>query len=159
MKNDRKGQRQLFDQYHKYMFNMAYRITNNKVITYDVVQEAFISIFKDIKNFKRESTIGSWIKTIVVRKALRVLEIERKHDTEVYNEYEHDVAWNNQFDAHDLDKAIRSLPDKCRVIFLLIEKEGYKHREVAEMMNINEGTSKSQLFHAKKLLQQKLSRF
>lgn len=138
---------------------MAYRITNDSDAAYDVVQEAFISIFRDLKSFRKESAFGSWIKTIVVRKALRWIEIEKKHVAYDVEDFSQRAAVNTNFDAHDLDNAIRSLPDKCRAIFLLVEKEGYKHREVAEMMGINEGTSKSQLYHAKKLLQKKLSRY
>ena len=61
--------------------------------------------------------------------------------------------------GNDLEKAILSLPEGARTVFLLVEVEGYRHREVAAMLNVSEGTSKSQLNYAKKLLQQQLSEF
>jgi len=69
---------------------------------------------------------------------------EKQHDSIVLN--------NNDIDGKILEKVILSLPDGYRTIFILAEVEGYKHREIAEMMNISEGTSKSQLFNAKRML-------
>ena len=67
------------------------------------------------------------------------------------------VTWDEPLKGEHLEKAILSLPSGYRVIFLLVEVEGYKHKEVAEMLSISEGTSKSQLFHAKKHLKTILS--
>jgi len=69
------------------------------------------------------------------------------------------VMPDDNFTAIQLDEAIRSLPKGNRLVFMLVEVEGYKHREVAEMLNISEGTSKSQLNYAKKLLRQILKEY
>lgn len=119
----------------------------------DVLQEAFIQVFRDIKQFRGDSTIGAWIKTIVVRNAIR--KIKREKDFMLTEEIDSNevVQWPEEMYGEDLEKAILSLPAGYRTIFLLIEVEGYKHKEVAEILNISEGTSKSQLYYAKKQLQ------
>ena len=135
------------------MFTIAFRIINDYDIANDALQEAFIQVFTDIKQFRGESTLGAWIKTILVRTAIKKLkkediftQIELQQNGEI-------VTWPEEMKSDDLERAILSLAAGCRTIFLLIEVEGYKHKEVAKMLNVSEGTSKSQLHYAKKQLQ------
>jgi RNA polymerase sigma-70 factor (ECF subfamily) len=158
-KNKRKYQKRLYDQYCDAMYTVAFRMVNDTDLASDVLQEAFIQVFRDIHQFRGDATIGSWIKTIVVRSALKKLK------TESWNIPIEDVSngelieWPDEMLGEDLEKAILSLPAGYRSIFLLVEVEGYKHKEVAEMLGVSEGTSKSQLFYAKKLLQKRLKEF
>jgi RNA polymerase sigma-70 factor (ECF subfamily) len=69
------------------------------------------------------------------------------------------IDWGNSLDTEYLEKAIQSLPEGYRAVFLLTEVEGYAHKEVAELLGISEGTSKSQLFHAKKKLRDILTQY
>lgn len=156
---DRSGQKCLFDKYYKAMFNVSFRIINDHDESLDAVQEGFIQVFNDLSSFRGDSTLGAWIKMIIVRCSLRKLNKATKHVSLDVKLHDQPVEWNDSFNAQELDDAIRSLPNGYRAIFLLIEKEGYKHKEVAEMLEISEGTSKSQLFQAKKLLQTKLRRY
>ena len=158
-KNKRKSQKRLYEQYCDAMFTIAYRIVKDMDVANDVLQEAFIQVFRDIKQFRGESTIGAWIKTIVVRNAIKKLKNENLFSSIEDNTNGEIISWPEEMYAEDLEKAILSLPSGYRTIFLLIEVEGYKHREVAKMLNISEGTSKSQLFYAKKLLQKSLKDF
>ncbi|CAN5913820.1 sigma-70 family RNA polymerase sigma factor [soil metagenome] len=139
------------------MFTKAYRIVNDYEQAQDVLQEAFVEVFRDMRSYRQEASLGSWIKTIVIRKALRQLQLERRF--EPFEEGRHDqvVEWQDNLTGEYLDQAIRSLPPGCRAVFLLIEVEGYSHREAAALLGISEGTSKSQLHHAKKLLQKILN--
>jgi RNA polymerase sigma factor (sigma-70 family) len=157
--NDRIAQRELYHKYCNAMFSTAYRILNNQENAQDALQDAFIQVFRDIGQFRGNSTLGAWIKTIVVRTSLHKLQKEKR------------VGWSTMENSHEelsihipdylsseyLEKAILSLPDGCRTIFLLTEVEGYTHAETAAMLNISTGTSKSQLFHARYLLKQRLS--
>lgn len=156
IKKDRQKQKTLYYKYCDAMFTLAYRILNNRDEANDVLQDAFIQIFQKIEQFQRQSTLGAWIKTIVVRTALRQLKSQKLFDT--LHESKHDSAdfIPNEIDGKILEKVILSLPDGYRTIFILAEIEGYKHREIAEILNISEGTSKSQLFNAKKTLREKL---
>jgi RNA polymerase sigma factor (sigma-70 family) len=157
LQGNRLAQRTLYEKYKKAMYTIAYRILGNTDDAHDALQEAFISVFNHLSEFGFRSTLGAWIKKIVINCSLQLLKKNRHFDLlpeETISEIP--VEWVDDFTAEMLDCAIRSLPDKARVVFLLIEVEGYKHQEVAELLNIHEGTSKSQLYYAKTLLQKKL---
>jgi len=154
--NDRKIQKCLYERYKNAMFTTALRITGDYYLAHDALQEAFIDVFESIGSFRFESTIGAWIKTIVVRKALHRLKLEFKHDLLDEAEKMEGPRSEIDFTADDLEKAIQSLPESARTVFLLIEVEGYKHQEVSEILGISIGTSKSQLNYSKKLLQRRL---
>lgn len=151
--NDRKAQHTLYDRYKKAMYTSALRILGNIDEASDALQEAFIDVFEQINQFRFESSLGAWIKTIVIRKALhRLKNLRITEPLESVTAVETD-AWHGSIDAEYLDKVIQSLPEGTKAVFLLIEVEGYKHKEVATMLGINKGTSKSQLNYAKKILQ------
>jgi len=161
LNNERLAQKALYNRYKDAMYTVAYRITNDFDLAQDVLQDAFIQIFKSLKNFRKESTIGAWIKIIVVRTALKAIK-KQPHfspieDYIIGNASQY-MDWGNHLDSEYLEKAIQSLPEGYRAVFVLIEIEGYPHREVAELLGISEGTSKSQLFHAKKKLRAKLEK-
>ena len=141
------------------MYTIAYRICNSHDIAGDALQEAFIQVFTDIDQFRGASSLGAWIKTITVRTAIR--KIKKEHMFVQSPEYSEgdSMSWPEEMRGEDLEKAVLALPEGARTVFLLIEVEGYKHREVAEMLGISEGTSKSQLNYAKKQLQQLLKDF
>jgi len=150
--DDRRAQRALYERYKDAMYTLAYRITGDLDTAQDVLQEAFLAVFKGLQHFRRASTLGAWIKTIVVRTAYKKLRrsaplepLEDKHSQER-------VDWGDYLDAAYLEQAIQSLPAGYRSVFVLIEVEGYAHKEVAEMLGISVGTSKSQLYHAKRHL-------
>lgn len=141
------------------MFTVAYRIINDYDIANDALQEAFIQVFTDIRKFRGDSAIGSWIKTITIRTAVRKIKKENTFVDINHHANNETITWPDEMNGEDLEKAILTLPEGCRTVFLMVEVEGYKHREVAEMLNISEGTSKSQLSYAKKQLQSLLNDF
>ncbi|MBK6975898.1 MAG: RNA polymerase sigma factor [Cytophagaceae bacterium] len=155
-KNDRIAQRTLYDKYKRAMYTLAYRLTGNFDDADDVLQDAFIDIFRNLQNFRGESTIGAWIKTIVIRKAYK--KIKGPVMPENIEDYQNVVITlsHEKIDSEYLEKAILSLPDGYRTVFLMLEIEGYTHKEVSEVLGITEGTSKSQLFYAKKRLREML---
>lgn len=141
------------------MFSTTYRILNNYENAQDALQDAFIQVFRDIRQFRGTSTLGAWIKTIVVRSALHKLRTEKRLELELLDSSfeESFVPVPEYLNSEYLEKAILTLPDGCRTVFLLVEVEGYSHAETAKMLNVTTGTSKSQLFHARKLLKQRLA--
>ena len=158
--NDRLAQKRLYEKYKNAMYTVSYRITNDFDLANDVLQEAFIQIFKSLKSFRRESTLGAWIKTIVVRTAIK--QAKKKTNFAELNEQITSgpdfIDWGDYLEAEYLEKAIQALPAGYRSVFVLIEIEGYSHKEVGAMLDISEGTSKSQLFHAKKKLRSMLEK-
>ena len=152
LNNDRMAQKELYDRYNRAMYTLAYRITSDFNLADDALQEGFIKVFRNLHRFRQESTLGAWIKVIVVRTALS--KIKREPQTESFQAHHAKdmVDWGHHLDVEYLEKAIQQLPEGYRSVFVLIEVEGYAHKEVAEMLQISVGTSKSQLFHAKKTL-------
>jgi len=157
LKHDRKRQRQLYDKYKDAMYTITYRMLNDENEAADALQEAFIQVFRGLKSYKGISSLGAWIKTIVVRTALA-----KRKSSFMFDEIDErtqkiePIQWDSNLTGDYLEKAIKTLSDGYRSIFLMVEVEGYTHRETAEMLGISEGTSKSQLFHAKKALQKQL---
>lgn len=157
--NDRLAQKELYNRYSKAMYTIAYRITGDFELANDVLQDAFVNIFRNLSKFRRESTLGAWIKTIVVRTAIKLVKKQtRFEEIEDYHMGSY-IDWGTSLDTEYLEKAIQELPTGYRTVFVMIEVEGYSHKDVAEMLNINVGTSKSQLFYAKKKLREKLEHY
>jgi RNA polymerase sigma factor (sigma-70 family) len=157
--NDRIAQRELYERYKNAMFTLSYRITNDFELANDVLQEGFVQVFRAIEQFRGDSTIGAWIKIIMVRTAYRKVKQRVTFDDIDNLPADTLVQWGNSLDAEYLEKAIQALPEGYRTVFVLIEIEGYPHKEVAEMLGISEGTSKSQLFYAKKRLREMLKEY
>ncbi len=158
LNNDRSAQRGLYDRYKDAMYTIVFRIMNDEDDACDALQEGFIQVFKNIAGYRFNASLGAWIKTIMIRTALKK---QRKVVTfspieDIKNIEESILEWDQNLTGEYLDKAIKQLPDGYRNVFLLIEVEGYSHKEVGEMLGISTGTSKSQLFHSKKMLQQLL---
>ncbi len=156
LENNRFAQRTLYDRYKRAMYTLAYRLTNDFDDANDVLQDAFLDIFRKLENFRGEATLGAWIRAIVVRKAYRKL--EKPKMWQIIEEIPEDTSidWGDSINAEYLEKAIQALPEGFRTVFILIEIEGYTHKEAAEILGVSEGTSKSQLFYAKKKLREML---
>jgi RNA polymerase sigma-70 factor (ECF subfamily) len=163
-KGKRRAQHALYNKYCGSMFGVALRYSRNKSEAEDVLQEAFIRIFKYIVDFegRNEGSLTAWVKTIVINTTLSHNRNNKKHH---YTEDVDDVQVGEKpiFDvSSDLDltverknmvmKAMQKLPDGYRTVFNLYSVEGYSHKEIAEILDISENTSKSQLSKARKYL-------
>ncbi|MEY4540648.1 MAG: hypothetical protein RLZZ306_2405 [Bacteroidota bacterium] len=157
LRNDRSAQRILYDRYKRAMYTLAYRLTSDFDDANDVLQDTFLDVFRKLETFKGESTIGAWIRVILVRKAYKRLQKPKLWELSDEIPENGEVTWSNAIDGEYLEKAIFSLPEGFRMVFTLIEIEGYSHKEVANILGISEGTSKSQLFYSKKRLREILS--
>ena len=154
---ERIAQRQLFLKYKDAMFTILYRMLNDEAEATDALQETFIAVFRGLSSFNNQSTLGAWIKTITVRTGIATLRKQSRFDMfSVDVLKEEPIVWPSELSGETLEKAIAQLSDGYRNVFLLIEVEGYTHKEVGEMLSISEGTSKSQLYHAKKHLKRLL---
>jgi len=143
------------------MYNIAIRLLANKMDAEDVLQEAFVAAFGKLDKFREESTFGAWLKRIVINHCINFLK-SKKQIFDDLNNQSVTIADVDQADLHaehDLEavhEAIKTLPDGARAVFNLFLLEGYKHLEIATMLNISESTSKSQYQRAKLLLKEKL---
>lgn len=155
-KGDASAQEKLYAQFSRQMYVICLRYTRSQLEAEDVLQEAFIKVFNKIDQFKGETTIGGWIKKIVVNTALnsqrRKLYMFPMTDIEELTIHPEAEVTLSGFHLEELLGMIRSLPEGCHVIFNLYAIEGYSHKEIAEQLNISVGTSKSQYSRAKQLL-------
>jgi RNA polymerase sigma-70 factor, ECF subfamily len=158
-KGDRKLQRELYDRYSGRMYVMCLRYTKSTQEAEDALQESFIKVFDKIKDFKGESSLGYWIKRIVVNTALNS-QRGKLYLFPMVDVYDTNLSGMDMSlsDIHfqDLIVSIQSLPPGCQAVFNLFAIEGYKHHEIAEMLEISEGTSKSQYARARQLLKEML---
>lgn len=144
------------------MYHLAIRIVSDRMEAEDIVQEAFIQVFKNLHQFKGASTIGAWIKRITINIALNKLKKQQKVqwlDQEAIPEPIMETekppsAWK----VADIHAAIKALPAGSRVVVTLHLLEGYQHQEIAQILEISTSTSKSQYARGKKLLQQILKK-
>ncbi|NRB63802.1 MAG: RNA polymerase sigma factor [Saprospiraceae bacterium] len=155
---DRLAQRELYNRYKNAMYTLAYRVMNDTELAQDVLQEGFVKVFRNLHKFRKQSTLGAWIKTIVIRTALSKIKRMPRFEEIQEHQYGSYVDWGDHIHVDYLEKAIQSLPEGYRMVFVLIEVEGYSHKEVADLLGISVGTSKSQLFYAKKKLRQLINR-
>ena len=138
------------------MYNIAIRFLNNKMDAEDILQESFITAFDRLDELQNRDVFGSWLKRIVINKCIS-LQRKRKIafeeiDEERHGEVEEIAEGRPEVDSALVHQAIRELPSKGRTVLVLRALEGYSHKEIAEKLEITEGTSKSQVNRARKLL-------
>ncbi|MFY0652921.1 MAG: RNA polymerase sigma factor [Cyclobacteriaceae bacterium] len=152
--NDRSAQFELYQLYSKAMLNVSFRIVNDRDEAEDVLQESFIAAFKSIRNYRGESSFGSWLKRIVVNNSLNVLKRNRFEfsDIDEFEEVGEEEIETELLDVNQIKTAIAQLPGGFRTVLSLYLLEGYDHREIGEILEISESTSKSQYNRAKKKL-------
>lgn len=160
----REAQYQLYKLYSRAMLNVAWRIVNSQADAEDILQESFLSAFRNIHSYKGEASFGAWLKRIVVNKAINHI---RKRKLEMSDVEIGDVDLAEEESAHENDpevllsverikQAIPRLPDGFRAVLSLYLLEGYDHREIADILGITESTSKSQFNRAKSRLRELL---
>jgi RNA polymerase sigma factor (sigma-70 family) len=161
IRQERLAQRQLYTQFASKLFATAMRYMKNKADAEDVLQDSFIKIYQKLSNFRFDCPLEAWLRKVVVNTALKALQNQpnwmQHTDSQLVGD---DVAQEeftlSGFEFSQLMEIVQSLPDGCRTIFNLYAIEGYQHNEIAEMLGVSVGTSKSQFSRARVLLQAKL---
>ena len=153
---NRNAQYKLYNMYSKAMYNVCLRMMKDQMSAEDALQMAFVKAFKNINSYKQEATFGAWLKRIVINTCLS--EINKRQmlwqdidDKDFVEDKEEEEA---NFDIHRIKEAIQMLPDGYRIIFSMYAVEGYDHKEIAQVLDISEGTSKSQYSRAKTKLRE-----
>ena len=141
------------------MYNISYRITNNEMDAEDVLQESFVSAFKNMHKYQGTASIGAWLKRIVINTAIntvkkRKMELVPIEDQGSFIEMEEEDDADLYLNVSKIRDAIHKLPDGYRLVFSLYLLEGYDHAEIASILKITESTSKSQYNRSKKKLKQ-----
>jgi RNA polymerase sigma factor (sigma-70 family) len=163
IKGDRQAQSSLYAMFVSKMFVVCLRYTKSREEAEEILQEGFLKTFQFLHQFKNEGTLEGWIRKIMINCALQklrnksrltpVLSIEPYHEKFVLNEF-----IESNISSKELLKLVISLPPAYKAVFNLYVFEGYKHREIAEILAISEGTSKSNLSDARLFLQKQLTK-
>ncbi len=157
LKGKPQAQRELYELFAETMLGVCYRYTRSVRDAEDVLQEGFIKVFNNLKQYKAEGELGAWVRRIMVNTALNYLKRNRKYQEEMFftEDYMHPVTTDDpaiRLQAKEIADLIRQLPQGYQVIFNLHAVEGFSHVEIGEMLGINDGTSRSQYSRARNLL-------
>ncbi len=156
---NREAQRCLYEKYAPKMLGVCRRYIKDLQFAEDVMVSGFVKVLKNLETFRHEGSFEGWIRQIMVRESISYL---RKNQFVVYDETVMEkIRPQTTIDSFDWDtehiqSLIDSLPDGYRTVFVLYAIEGYKHQEIGEILDISESTSKSQLFKARRILQEQL---
>ncbi|MBK9291166.1 MAG: RNA polymerase sigma factor [Bacteroidetes bacterium] len=163
LKGDAKAQKLFYDTFAPRMYGVCLRYANDADTAKDYLQEAFIRVFNHLGQYRFEGSLEGWVRRIVVNTALEKL---RKNDV-LKNTAELEALRGmssqqatpvDQYSERELLALIQTLPPGFRTVFNLFAIEGYSHQEIGDMLNISEGTSKSQYARARQWLMQRLGK-
>ncbi len=160
VQNNRHAQQKIYSKFSPKMLSVCRQYIKDLHQAEDVMITAFMKVFTSLKNFEHKGSFEGWIRRTMINECISFIRVQKQVkfiDDENYFE----ESFNNiesQFSVEDIQFLIDSLPDGYKMIFNLYVIEGYKHHEIAKMLNINEGTSKSQLSHARKMLQEQIGK-
>ena len=154
--NDTKAQSELYKLFSSKLFTVCLKYSRNYVEAEDNLQDAFLTIFKKIEQYKNKGSFEGWLKRVTVNTVLQQYRKEKVFD--IVNETIADEV-EIEIDEDDLSidyllQIIQELPDRYRLVFNMYVLDGYSHKDIAEMLEINIGTSKSNLARARQILKQ-----
>ena len=160
---DRRMQEELYRRFSPRMYGVCLRYAGNAEEAQDILQEGFIKVYKKLDSFRGEGSFEGWIRRIFVNTAIEHFRrkiyqqpITEKHETTVEAQY---LSVLDELAEKDILKLIQELSPGYRTVFNLYVVEGYTHKEIGDLLNISEGTSKSQLSRAKVVLQDLVKKF
>jgi len=155
-RGDRRAQMEVYRRYHEAMYHVAFRILNDAMEAEDQMQEGFMDAFSKLSSFRGDASFGSWLKRIIVNRCLNKLKAnKRMFEQEALEDHHHaiedvpEAAWQTPANISLVKEAIQDLPEGYRVILSLYLLEGYDNNEIAKILNISPGTSRSQYTRAK----------
>lgn len=158
IENNRFAQQKIYNKFSSKMLSVCRQYIKDIHQAEDVMITAFMKVFTHLNNFEKKGSFEGWIRRIMVNECISHIRVQKKVSFLEEEQYFED-SFNNiesQFSVEDIQFLIDSLPDGYKIIFNLYAIEGYKHREISTMLGINEGTSKSQLSHARKILKEQI---
>ena len=178
-KSDKNAQRILYEQYSPLMRGLCQRYIGSASLAEDIMHEGFIKVFTNINQYKGIGSFEGWIKRIMINTSISYIKNNEKHNRSksfeeiselhiksISEDYEIDtenvdaksLILHSDFSKEEIMEVVRELPDGYRMVFNLYAVEGYKHKEIAEMLGIDTNTSKSQYSRARAVIREKLEK-
>ncbi len=158
IKNRRKEQIELYNYYAPMLLAICARYVADKSEAEDILQEGFFKVLRSIKEYTGKGHFENWMRKIMVNTAITHYHREKKHyyheEIETVKDFElkFDLSPDKALEEHELFELLARMPEGYRMIFNLYAIEGYKHKEIAEQLNIDESTSKTQYLRARNWL-------
>ena len=156
IKGKSRSQEALYKHFYAYGMSISLRYAHNREEAVEIMNDSFIKVFNNIGSYKTGQSFKGWFRKILVNTAIDYYRKNNKHynhfDEEIIDEEVFDLNAVNSLELEDLMNLLNALPEQYRVTFNLFEIEGYSHEEIADMLNIAIGTSRSNLARAKKML-------
>lgn len=158
--SDRGAQEWLYNKYASTMLSVCRQYVRDLQFAEDVMIKAFFKVFKNLRAYRAEGSFEGWIRKIMIRECIDHL---RKRSLVVFDEEKFtctdgiNINFETDLDVEVIQKLIDNLPVGYRTVFVLCAVEGYKHEEVSQLLQISENTSKTQLFKARRILQDQLT--
>lgn len=160
-KNDAQAQSQIYKLYASKLFSICLKYSRNYAEAEDNLQDAYVTIFKKIDQFKSKGSFEGWLKRITINTALQRYRSVGVYDIVNEDQIE-DVSVEIDEDAISLDfllQIIQELPDRYRLVFNLYALDDFSHKEISQMLDISTGTSKSNLARARMILKDKIEKY
>ncbi len=158
VENNRHAQQQIYLKFSPKMLSVCRQYVKDIPLAEDIMITAFMKVFLNLSRFEKKGSFEGWIRRIMVNECISFLRTQKKVpfiDFENYKETP-TIFFETEFSVEEIQQLIDNLPDGYKMVFNLYAIEGFKHHEIAKMLSIDEGTSKSQLSHARKLLKEQL---
>jgi len=157
-KGHTKSQYTLYKHYSDAMFYVCFHLLQNTTDAEEVLQDSFIQAFEKLHQLKEPTNFGIWLKRITINKSLNFLRKNKLHFLELSLDIPEEIESEDIYtlDHEIINKAVKMLPVACRTVLNLYLLNGYKHKEIADLLNISISTSKSQYARAKHLLKESL---
>ncbi len=158
---DERAQLEVYQRYHLAMYHSALRIVQNPVDAEDIMQEGFITALDKLDQYKGNNKFGGWLKQIVIRKALRFVQIQQNTPHYSLNEYQLPTGINENDDTKEiqlqqLQQGLNQLKSRYRNVLVLLYFEGYDYEEISSILNISYGNCRTLVSRAKDQLKQKI---
>ena len=159
-RNNREAQHQLFEMFAPKMLSVCRYYIRDVQQAEEVMLNGFLKVFTHINSFRNEGSFEGWIRRIMVREAISFARKQKKIEfsTDTIENYQKETVDAIDLEVDEIQLLIDELPEGYKLVFVMFAIEGYKHQEIAEALDISEGTSKSQLFKARRMLQEKIKR-
>ena len=157
--HNREAQHKLFEIHAPKMLSVCRYYVKDVQKAEEVMLNGFFKAFTNLNSFKNEGSFEGWMRKIMVRESISFLRQQKPIEfsiEEVEPSSDYSNAMETSLEVNDIQQLIDELPEGYKMVFIMYAIEGYKHYEIAELLNISEGTSKSQLFKARQMLQQKI---
>ena len=155
------AQKRIYEKHAPKMLGICRQYVKDLQFAEDVMIGGFLKVFKNLDSFKFNGSFEGWIRRIMIRECISYVRKQQfvVYDDELYERNERETnTISSEMDVEHIQMLIDALPEGYKMVFILHVVEGYKHNEIAEILQISESTSKSQLFKARKMLQEKLKK-